>query len=108
MDWLELLSPIIRDVVIVIVLAVAGFAVKFWRNLQLESWIKELVVDAVLYAQEKYWDHTGSEKFTQAKMWILERLNSRGIDVDMEWLDGLIDAVVKQLRAEFGDDWSHE
>ena len=108
MDWLELLSPIIRDVVIVIVLAVAGFAVKFWRNLQLEAWIKELVVDAVLFAQEKFWDHTGEQKFTQAKIWILERLNSKGIDVDMEWLDGLIDAVVKQLRAEFGDDWSHE
>ena len=104
MDWMELLLPIIRDVVIVVVLAAAGYALKFWRNIQLEAWIKELIVDAVLFVQEKYWDYSGQKKFELAKRWILERLNEKGINVSEEWLDALIDAVVKQLRAEFGDD----
>ena len=106
MDWMELLLPIIRDVVIVVVLAAAGYALKFWRNIQMEAWIKELIVDAVLFVQEKYWDLSGEDKFAQAKVWIVEQLNKRGIQVDDEWLDAVIDAVVKELRAEFGDeDW---
>ena len=104
MDWLELLLPIVRDIVITLVLLVAGFAVKKWQEIQLEGWIKDLIMDGVLFVQEKFWEHTGKEKFEFAKQWIIERLNEKGIKVSMEWLEALIDAVVKQLRSEFGED----
>jgi hypothetical protein len=109
MDYVELLLPIIRDLIIVIVIAVVGFAVKWWRDLTIDNWIKELVIDGVLFAQEKFWELTGEEKFEQAKQWILDRLKEKGVNVSEEWLEGLIDAIVKQLRAEFGDeDWYRE
>jgi len=103
MDWLELFLPIIRDVVITLVLLVAGLAVKKWQNIQLDGWVKEIIVDGVLFVQEKFWQHTGEEKFEIAKQWIVERLNEKGINVSEEWLEGLIDAIVNQLRAEFGE-----
>lgn len=104
MDWLELLLPIVRDIMITVVLLLAGLAVKWWKNLAVENWVKELVVDGVLFVQEKFWEHTGEEKFEFAKQWIIERLNEKGINVSEEWLEGLIDAIVAQLRAEFGEE----
>jgi hypothetical protein len=113
MDWLELLLPIVKDLIIIFVIAVIvpaiGAGVKWWKDLTIENWIKELVVDGVLFVQEKFWEYSGEEKFEFAKQWVIERLNEKGIDVSMEWLEGLIDAVVKQLRAEFGDEsWYRE
>ena len=110
MDWLELLLPIIKDLVIIVAIAVLIPAVKagvgWWKNLTMEAWIKELIIDGVLFVQEKYWEKSGQQKFELAKVWIIEQLNEKGINVSEEWLDALIDAVVKQLRAEFGDeDW---
>jgi len=104
MDWVELLTPVIRDIVITLVLLLAGLAVKQWQNVQLEDWVKDLIVDGVLLTQERFWEHSGEEKFKFAKQWIIERLDEKGIKISEEWLDGLIDAVVKQLRAEYGDE----
>ena len=108
MDWLELLLPIIKDLVIIVAIAVLIPAVKagvgWWKNLTMEAWIKELIIDGVLFVQEKYWEKSGQQKFELAKVWIIEQLNEKGINVSEEWLDALIDAVVKQLRAEFGDE----
>ena len=109
MDYLELLLPIIKDLIIIFAIAVLIPAVKagvgWWKNLTMEAWIKELIVDGVMFVQEKYWQHSGEQKFALAKKWIIERLQEKGITVSEEWLDGLIDAVVKQLRDEFGDEW---
>ena len=110
MDWLEMLLPIIKDVVIIVVITLVvpaiGAAAKWWKQLTVEEWIKDLVIDGVLFVQERYWDHSGMQKFELAKQWIIMRLSEKGINVSEEWIDGLIDAVVKQLRAEFGDeDW---
>jgi len=104
MEWVELLLPIVRDLVIVIVITVVGYSLKFWRELTLEQWVKELVIDSVLFIQEKYWNLSGEQKFAEAKKWLLRQLNERGIKVDEEWLDALIDATVKELRAQFGDE----
>ena len=104
MDFvIELLLPVVLELVIIGVLTLVGIIAKQWQNLQLEGWIKEMVIDAVLFIQEKYWQHSGAEKFDLAKAWIVERLNEKGINVSEEWIDALIDAVVMQMRAEFGE-----
>jgi len=110
MDWLELFLPIIKDLIIIVFVAVVipaiSKAVSWWKELTIENWIKELVIDGVLYVQEKYLNKTGLQKFELAKAWVLSKLKDKGINVSEEWLDGLIDAIVKQLRSEFGeDDW---
>ena len=100
MDWLELLLPIIEDIVITIVVILIGLAVKKWKDLAIKAEIKELVEDSVLFVQEKYWDYQGEQKFEEAKQWLIARLNERGINVDLPWLEALIDATVKRLRDE--------
>ena len=109
MDYLELLLPIIKDLIIIFAVAVLIPAIKagvgWWKSVTMEAWIKELIVDGVLFVQERYWDHSGMQKFELAKQWIIMRLSEKGINVSEEWIDGLIDAVVKQLRDEFGDEW---
>ena len=110
MEWLDLLVdlllPVARDLVVIAVLAIVGVGANWWKNLQIEGWVKELIVDAVLFVQEKFWDLTGEQKFELAKAWILKRLKEKGINVSEEWLEALIDAIVKELRAEFGEeDW---
>lgn len=106
MDSFELFSPIVRDLVITVVVIIVGFVLKKWQSLNVDYWVKELVVDAVLFVQEKYWEQSGEEKFEIAKQWLVDKLNEKGIKVDIKWLEGLINSVVKQLRAEFGEeDW---
>ena len=105
MDWMELILPIVREVILVVVLVIAGAAVKFWRGWAVEQWIKELVEDGVFFAKEKFWDRTGVEKFQQAKLFILDRLAERGIHVSEEWIDGLIDSIVGRFREEWEADY---
>ena len=105
-EWTELLLPIISDLIIIIVLTIAGFGIKLFREWKVEQWIKEMVIDAVLFAQEKYWDLSGEEKFEKAKELLLAELKSRGFKISEEWLEALIDRMVMELRALFGDeDW---
>ncbi len=110
LQWIELVLPIVKDLVIIFVVAVVipaiAAGVKWWKELAVENWIKELVIDSVLFVQEKYWDLSGEQKFELAKGWVLEKLSEKGINVSEKWLNGLIDAIVKQLRSEFGEeDW---
>lgn len=112
MNWLELALPTIKDILIIIVITVLvpllRAAIKWWRDLVLENWIKELIEDGVLFAQEKYWDSVGEERFELAKQWIVDKLNEKGIKVSMDWLEGLIDATVRRLRDEFNETWYRE
>lgn len=105
MDLVELFLPIVKDVLIIVVLALAGLGIKLYRNWMIETWVKELIVDAVMFVQEKYWQLDGEERFEKAKEWLLVELKKRKIDVSKEWLDALIDRMVKELRAEFGEGW---
>lgn len=112
MDWLEIVLPIIKDlaIIFVVVVVVPGVqaAIKWWRNVVMEEWVRELVEDAVLFVQEKYWDHAGEDKFNYAKYWVIDRLNEKGVNVSIEWLDGLIDAAVKRFREELAETWYRE
>ncbi len=113
MDILEMVLPIVKDLVIIIVVTIVipaiGAAIKWWKELTIEDWIKDLVIDGVIFVQERYWDLSGERKFVEAKLWILNKLNEKGITVDDEWLEGLIDSIVNQLRAEYGaEDWYRE
>lgn len=115
MDLMEILTPVIKEIVITLVLILAGLAanalrkgIVWWRELLIEDWIKDVVEDGVLYAQELLWDKVGQERYDFAMGWIVDTLQGKGFDVDIEWLGGLIDAAVKRLRDELGDTWYRE
>ena len=104
LEILEVLLPLARDVIVSLILIAVALAWKWWKGLAIDDWIKDLVEDAVLFAQEKYWDKTGLQKFHMAKMFVLDKLKEKGIPINEEWIDALIDATVKRLRDEF-EDW---
>jgi len=121
MEWLleiltahavDALIPLIRDILIAVLIILVGLvgapAAKWWRNLKIDGWIKETIEEGVLFAQEKYWDKEGKEKFEYAKAYILTQLSEWGIELSETKLDKMIDAVVKRLKAEFGDLWYND
>lgn len=112
MDIMEMVSPLIKEIVLTLVLILAGLAanalrrgIVWWRELLIEDWIKDVVEDGVLYAQELLWDKVGQDKYDFALNWIADKLQAKGIDVDPDWIGGLIDAAVKRLREELSETW---
>ncbi len=113
-SWLEFLSPYIFDFVFPILerllilafVAMATMFVRWWKNLTIERWIKDIIVEGILYAQEKFWDKEGKERFAYAKLYILKRIEEKWfISIPEERLDALIDSLVKHLKGEFAELW---
>lgn len=101
----EMVLPLVRDIIVTLVAIVAMAAWRWWKKLAMDAWIKDLVEDGVLLAQERFWNHVGAERFEKAKEFIVGKLNEYGVKVDMDWLEGLIDATVKRLRADYDGAW---
>jgi len=68
---------------------------------------KELAIGAVQYAEEKFRNLKGPEKYRQAFQWLSERFCQYGLDIDPDDLDGLIHDALMDLRNEFGREWGH-
>ncbi len=117
MDWFELLIvpflegvvPLVLDLVFrlltILFIAVATWALNWFKNVQIDEWVKAILIEGILSAQEKFWDAKGAEKFEFAKEYAIKRLNKWYIPVSLEDLDVKIDALVKDLKAEFGEHW---
>ncbi len=112
MDWVELLLPMVDQAVEtllkLVVIPLIWLGLKWFKNWAVDTWVKKLVIEGVMFAQEKYWQNDGKQRFEKAKLYVLERLNKYGIKVEMEWLDALIDSTVKRLRDEFNDWYNKE
>ncbi len=108
MEWVELALPIIEQVVEtllkLVIIPLIWIGLKWFKNWAVDTWVKKLVIEGVTFAQEKYWELDGKQRFEKAKVYALERLNKYGIKIEMEWLDALIDSTVNMLRDEY-EDW---
>lgn len=102
---IETILPLFFEFLKVVALVVGTLAINWWRKLKVEEWIKEMVVDGVLAAQEELWDKLGREKFHFAKGYILDRLAEKGIKISEDKLDGLIQGTVKDLKGDFAELW---
>ncbi len=111
MEWIDLWLPIVEQVVEtllkLVVIPLIWVGVKWFKDWAVDTWVKKLVIDGVMFAQEKYWQLDGAKRFEKAKAYVIERLGKYGIKVEDEWLDALIDATVKLLRDKF-DDWYND
>ncbi len=72
--------------------------------------IIDIVREGVMFAQEKYGYLIGSDRYKFALARISKAISERKIlfwqfRVSEEQLDTLIHAILKALKAEFGDDW---
>lgn len=66
---------------------------------------KDLVREAILFVQQAYETLDGDKKLGYALQWLISELAERGIKATEAELRGLIEAILKQLKKEFGDDW---
>jgi len=105
----DLLLPLLADLIVLVVVALFGVIgvplIKWWKNWKVDQWVKDTIIDGVLYAQEKYWDKAGEDKFQYAKAHILSRMNDWGIEISESRIDERIDSAVKRMKKEFGKYW---
>ncbi len=106
---LEAVIPIILDNLLrlfsLLILALGTWVINFWKNLVIDKWIKNIIEEGVLYAQETFWEEVGYRKFEYAKEYVVKRLSKWYIKIDEDELDVKIQAMVKNLKAEFAELW---
>ncbi len=112
----SLVMTIIENALIIIVTLAAGFVVAYLRRrlgvegmqkLEAELVLKqELAILAVRFIEQVYLDLDGPEKYSRAALWLSSRLEEKGITISPEEIQGLIEAALRELKDEFGNEWA--
>lgn len=77
------------------------------RRIQEELAAKQaLALMAVRFVEQFYRDLHGEEKYQQALEWLAGRLTQYGLKATPEELRGLIEAALRAIKDEFGNDWA--
>ena len=66
---------------------------------------KELARIAVMFVQQAYKDLGGPAKYEKAAEWLSDMSEYMGLDLTPEEVKALIEAALKELKAEFGEAW---
>ena len=66
---------------------------------------KELARIAVMFVQQAYKDLGGPEKYEKAAEWLSNMSEYMGLDLTPEEIKALIEAALKELKAELGEAW---
>lgn len=90
---------------------VVGYVILFLRKhkviKELEAH-KEIVNISVKAVQEAYQELDGNSKFAIAKQWVIKTATSKGLKIDEEQLNFLIDSVVKEAKLSAGKHWEEQ
>ncbi len=66
---------------------------------------KELARIAVMFVQQAYKDLGGPAKYEKAAEWLSDMSEYMGLDLTPEEVKALIEAALKELKAELGEAW---
>lgn len=112
---LEKLTPILLDLVVVLVGVVATFLAawlkeklgtdkvrKINEQLKLKS---ELAKTAVLFVQQAYEQYNGDRKLKEATKFLSNRLVEHGIILSPDEIHGLIESALKEAKRQFAEEW---
>jgi len=66
---------------------------------------KQLARIAVMFEQQAYKDLGGPEKYEKAAEWLSDMSEYMGLDLTPEEIKALIEAALKELKAELGEAW---
>lgn len=76
------------------------------RRIQEELLTKqELAFLAVQFAQQAYRDFDGPQKYERAAQWMATQAEKAGFKVTPGEVKGLIEAALRQMKDEFGEEW---
>ena len=109
MEIRELIFGLIGDALYLLISAGIFYLITFLRKkidadkLQLTI---EIIETAVLFAQQKFGDSAGQIKFEMALQHAAMMLNNKGIKVEKDELENLIESVLRRLKLEYGDSWN--
>jgi len=67
---------------------------------------QELATLAVRFVEQVYRDLHGQEKFQKAAEWLAARAQEHGIRLASEEIKGLIEAALRMIKDEFGEEWA--
>lgn len=77
------------------------------RRIQEELAAKhDLAVLAVRFAQQAYRDLGGQERAGKAANWLATQAAARGIPITEHEIQGLIEAALRGIKDEFGEEWA--
>ena len=110
MDWYDVLFPIAKEVidllVKVVLIPAIVLGVKWVKDLLKDRLVRQIVMDGILYAQQLYWQEGGDVKFNEAIDYIVRQLNRWGIKMTEEDLIDLIEPLLLDLKLAVGDAWN--
>ncbi len=69
---------------------------------------QELASLAVKFAEHAFTGLRGQEKFDQAAIWLAARAQERGLIVTPDEIQGLLEAALRMIKDEFGEQWAKE
>lgn len=103
------------DILLFLIIFLAGLVIKWLKNkigiermkLAQAEWdnVKDLAAVAVKYAEQAYMAYGGAEKKEKALAFLSRELAQLGIKVSSETLSDLIEAVLREIKDEFGEEW---
>ncbi|MDF2534324.1 MAG: hypothetical protein K0R18_481 [Bacillales bacterium] len=108
----ELFMALIQDLAYALVTVGVGFLIAFlkkkigvenMKKIQEQSHlIKQIVEMGVKYAEQTF---ESGEKLDHAIEWIITTLASKGIKVEEKEIRGLVEATIRELKDQFGEEW---
>jgi len=105
---IELILLLAQEAIVLLILALLGFAISYVRrkisDANIET-VKNIVRDAVLFAQKLYGHLECEKRFEEAMKVIVKELNSRGIKISEERLKLFIESILAELKKEYGEMW---
>lgn len=106
-----LLGEFMMQLFIALATVALGIAINWMRKnttVKQRQLVESIVREGIQYAQETYGALPGEARFDKAAQAIVLEFEKFGIDMTKEQLKIHIQAVLKQLKKEFGDKWKEE
>ena len=111
----DLLLQLLYDLLALLIPILVGYAIAWLQKRigteKLEAVVRELATKrelarvAVLFVQQAYKDLGGPEKYEKAAEWLSDMSEYMGLDLTPEEIKALIEAALKELKAELGEAW---
>lgn len=108
-EWITIFLPIAIEIaellfrLVLIPAIILGIA---WIRDRIKNRIiRDIIADAVRYAQQVFWEHDGQARLDQAIAYAIRQLAKWKIELTEQELRDLIEPILKELKDAVGDTW---
>ncbi len=103
------MEGLMLEAVLSVIIAIAGIigvaAANYLRNAKRGELKYEIIAAVVMAVQQVYDVAGGEEKYRLAVEWVERQFKAKGLDIDPQEIDLLVEQAVKSFKLEFGDRW---